>query len=212
MAKVKKTAVKTKAMKGKKTQQKNAFQKVFDKKSQIEFFVALLSIPFFLSVILINFNTLRSLDKSQETPTPAIQTTDEVTDGAFYAAPIGTVDPTEPVTTNAAAEPCDESLGPVSISSPDEDEVVTENPVNVLISYDDSTYCEAAWSYRINGGSWSGYDNRSVALYNLPKGEIKFELRIRSIVSNDETTVIRNFIYNGQGSSVIPSSASASGQ
>lgn len=101
-------------------------------------------------------------------------------------------------------------LGTATITSPDENDIVTENPVTVDISYDDKRYCAAAWSYRINGGSWSGYDDRSVALYNLPQGTIKFELRVKSIAGGDTKTVTRNFTYKGTGTILIPTSSSES--
>ena len=78
----------------------------------------------------------------------------------------------------------------------------------VDISYDDSTYCTAVWSYRINDGSWSDYSNNSVALYNLPNGPVKFELRAKSTTSSDQSDLIRNFMYDGQATAL---STNASG-
>ena len=211
--KVKKVSKSTvsKVSKAKSKQKKSAFQRLFEQKPHIEFFVALLSIPFFMSVILINFNTLRNLNKSQITPTPeaSTQTSPNGLEG-FYAAPIGedtTPEPTSETTTGT--EPCEQSLGPISIKSPGEGDTVSDNPVNVVISYDDREHCDAAWSYRINGGSWSAYDDRSVALYNLPNGEVVFELRAKSIVADDEKTLKRTFQYEGNTSDEQNASNSA---
>ena len=86
---------------------------------------------------------------------------------------------------------------------------MSDNPVEIDISYDNSQYCGAAWSYRVNDGGWSGYDDRSVALYNLPKGAVKFELRVKSIVGSDTTSLTRNFTYNGQSSAINPDASNS---
>lgn len=109
-----------------------------------------------------------------------------------------------------AASSCNPSLGPVSITSPGEGDTVSSNPVEVQISYDNATYCSAVWSYSINGSSWSNYDNNSVALYNLPNGQIQFQLQVKSLTSSDTTTLTRDFYYNGQSTMPEPTSASGS--
>jgi hypothetical protein len=105
--------------------------------------------------------------------------------------------------------PCKKELGPVAITDPSEKDVVIDNPVAITISYDDTMYCAAVWSYRINGGSWSDYDNKSIALYNLPQGNIKLDLKVKSVVANQEQSLTRNFVY--KGSSIIqPTSPTSS--
>ncbi len=91
---------------------------------------------------------------------------------------------------------------------------MTDNPVSVIISYPDDEYCAAVWAYRINGGSWSGYDDKSIALYNLPTGKIKFELKARSVIANGQERVItRNFTYQGVSTMTItPSPTMATDQ
>ena len=195
------------------TTQPKKKRKLIEKKTHLEFIGALLTIPFLISVLILNFNSISNMKNAKLTPTPAPN--GRVGNGLmpkfpnFFAAPIGTS--TTKVTPDPASQTgCDKTLGPVSITSPDEGDTVTANPVEVDISYDDSTHCAAAWSYRINGGDWSGYDDRSIALYNLPTGAIKFELRVKSIASSDTTSLTRNFTYNGQNSTVIPPTASTS--
>lgn len=81
----------------------------------------------------------------------------------------------------------------VSISQ--QGEIVSENPVNVVIDYSVGEYCAAVWSYRINEGSWSEYDDKSIALFDLKQGTKKLELRVRSIASRDEQMIERIFMY-----------------
>lgn len=180
--------------------------RIVKKKQYLEFATAFLSIPVLITVMLLNFNSLKNLGATP-TPTPV-----PVGGGqsGFYAEPVGLDDPVTPTPIGATPEPCLKGLGPINIASPDENDVVTNNPVTIDIAYDDSRYCEAAWAYRINGGSWSGYDDRSVALYNLPQGTIKFELKVKSISGSDNKTVTRNFTYNGKGTVLIPTSQTGS--
>ncbi len=190
--KVKKMATQKKRAKQTK---ESKFSRLYAKKPQIEFVAAILSIPLFISIIVLNFNSIRSLGNAKPTPTPSSMNQPR----GFFGEPMGTK---KTITENpeATQAPCVKGLGPVSIDSPGEGETVTNNPVEIDISYDDTEHCGAAWSYRINDGAWSGYDNTSVALYNLPKGSVKFELKVKSIVGNDTTSLTRNFIYNGSSS------------
>jgi hypothetical protein len=178
--------------------------KLIKKKPYIEFVTAFLSIPVLITVLLLNFNTLKNIG-GQPTPTPEPGGTQT----GFYAAPIGTNKPAATIGAGTPG-PCKNGLGPISIDTPNENDIVSNNPVTININYDNSVYCGAAWSYRINGSTWSGYDDRSLALYNLPPGHVKFELRVKSISSSNEKTVTRNFTYNGKGTVLIPNSASDS--
>jgi hypothetical protein len=167
-----------------------------------------LSIPVLITVIILNFTNLKNIGKPTPTPTPDV--TIEAPNGKagdFYSAPI---EKENKPTDTTPQSPCTEELGPVTITSPSEGDTVNSNPVEVDISYDDTTYCAAVWSYRINGGSWSEYDDRSVALYNLPNGPITFDLKAKSIIGAGDVTLTRSFIYNGQ--STVPTTASSSGQ
>jgi hypothetical protein len=170
------------------------------KKQYLEFFTALLSIPMLITVIILNYNNLNTLNKNKVTPTPLpekIYVTIPGSSAVQEEAPVQTT------------EACKKELGPVSISSPEEKETITDNPVSVDISYDDTTYCGAVWSYRINGGDWSDYDDKSIALYNLPQGDIKFELRVKSIVTKDDDKLTRNFVYKGKSTGSPSASSSA---
>lgn len=201
---------KKESIKAKKTK-KSKLEHVYDKKPLIEFIVALLSIPSIILLLILNFNSIKNLDNPKPTPTPDSTSNNFIkgTTGSgsnYYAAPVGIRHMLVPT----AQPDCDKSLGPVSITSPGEGDTVIDNPVEIDISYDNSKYCGAAWSYSINGGTWSSYDDRSVALYNLPDGQITFDLRVKSIASSDETTLTRHFTYNGSTSAPIPTNASSS--
>lgn len=192
------------------TKQKNLWQKflgLHEHKKYLEFFTALLSIPVLITVIILNLNSLHNLNKDKDA-----KPTDTPQHGGFFAAPIQkiTKDPLQPSPTSAG--PCKKELGPVSIDTPEEGDTITDNPVSINISYDDQTYCAAVWAYRINGGSWSDYDDKSIALYNLPQGKIKFELKAKSVVVKDETTITRNFTYKSTGTAITPTPTLQTGQ
>ncbi len=174
---------------------KNWLQKFLalaEHKKYLEFFTALLSIPVLITIIILNFNSVKNLEKGAK-PTEAPQQ-----QSSFYSVPIEkekVVKPSVQITGTTA--PCKKELGPVGIESPAENEVVTDNPVSIIITYPDNEYCAAVWAYRINGGKWSDYDDKSIALYNLPTGKIKLELKAKSLVKSQETTITKNFTYQG---------------
>jgi len=156
------------------------------KKHYIEFVTALLSIPVLLTVIILNLNTLKAKDEAPK------QTND--TRPIIVTVPVekeSTKEPT-PLPTQGV---CKKEIGPVSISSPEEGELVTDIPVTLSLSQDDDTYCSIVWSYRVNDGKWSDYDDKTVALYNPPKGEVNIEVRVKSTVSKEEKRLTRTFTY-----------------
>jgi len=193
---------------------KKKLDRLYDKKPLIEFVVAILSIPSLLLLLILNYNSVKNLNAAKTTPTPT-PGVNASTNGAtginpnFFTAPI-TRQPRPTEQPSSTQEPCNKHLGPVNITSPNEGDTVTNNPVEVDISYDDNSYCSAVWSYSVNGSNWSDYNNNSVALYNLPNGPIKFQLRVKSLTSSDSTTLTRDFTYNGQSTSVLPTIASSS--
>lgn len=162
---------------------KRQFKEFHTKKPHLEFFTALLTIPMLLTVLALNLNNLKGEDKKNEAnPTPIVINQGNTTER-------------EVIVTKAACEP---GLGEFSITSPSEDDEVSDNPVMVDVNYDSSEYCEAVWSYRISGGRWSDYDDRSIALYNLNNGNIKLDIRVKSVVNSEQETYTRNFVYSGQ--------------
>ena len=174
-----------------------SYRKIPDKKPYIEFITALLSVPVLLTVILLNLNTLTGSKDKETTPTPAPEKIFVTLPGGVTNAP------------TLSDEECTKAIGPININPPEENETVSDNPVVVAINYQQGNFCSAVWSYRINGGRWSDYDDKSIALYNPPAGNIKFELRVKSVVTSDTENLVRNFVYKTDSLSITPT-ASAS--
>jgi hypothetical protein len=210
-----KSKIKQKKLDQNQKEKKTKLERLYSKKPLIEFIVAVLSIPSILLILVLNYNSIKNLDGSKPTPTPVQNptTSSSVKLPNFFTEPVKRgVQPTASQPSSSPAL-CNKSLGPVNITSPNEGDVVNTNPVEVDISYDDSDYCSAVWSYSVNGSNWSPYDNNSVALYNLPNGPVTFELQVKSLTSSDQTTLTRHFTYNGESSIMAtPTNASGSAQ
>lgn len=168
---------------------KKWYQGLPESKKYVEFFSAILAIPVLLTVLLLNYNNLKG-DQNKVTPTPAAKNNVTII----------------PVTVDKSASPiptstpeCKKEVGPVEIASPTEGQTITQQPVCFTINYKDNSYCPVVWSYKIDGGSASDFTDKSVCLYNLTFGTHKFELTVKSIVSNDQTNLVRNFDYQGSG-------------
>ena len=164
----------------------NSLKEFHTKKPYIEFFTAALTVPVLLTVIYLNLNNIRGNNKPAEVKGEESKT--------IVITQPSSSNEKEIVITKQACEP---GIGEVSISSPDEGDSTSNNPVNVDIDYDANGYCNVVWSYRVNDGEWSGFDDRSIALYNLDPGDVKLELRVKSVVNSDTTTLTRRFNYTG---------------
>lgn len=171
-----------------------SYKSIPNKKPYVEFFTALLSIPVLLTVVLLNLNTLSSTKNAKPSETPKGGNIFVLPTSEEKASPSTT---TKTETVVVTKEACKKQLGPVAIDSPQEGETLSDNPVSLNISYDNEEYCGAVWAYRINNGKWSDYDDKSIALYNLPQGNIKVEVRVKSLASSEEKTLMRSFIYTG---------------
>ncbi len=166
-------------------------------KMHIDYVAGLLTIPVLLTAVLVNFGNLNKNEKAPTTTTPSPQVIIVTT------APNSNANTPNAQTSQTTPTPiCMKSVGPVSITSPTEGQAVSDNPVCIQIDYSDSSYCSVVWSYRINGGSWSDFNNNSPCLYNLSNGNVQFQLRVNSTVSSDSTTLTRNFVYNGANNPV----------
>ena len=176
-----------------------------DKKQYVEFFTAVLTVPVLLTVIILNLNNLRGSKAVQPTPTPVSLRPIVVT------LPESSTSDNTPVTTPKDTQPvCIKGIGPISIDYPDEKASVTDNPIQVDINYDQGNYCAVVWAYSINGGRFSDFDDKSIALYNPPAGTIQFQLKVKSIVTGEQKVITRTFTYQGSGTS--QPTASQSGQ
>lgn len=160
------------------------FSGVTGKKHHVEFFTALLSIPVLLTVITLNLSNLNASKKVEPSPKP---------NQIIISLPTNK----QTLVTNAPTKPaCLPGIGNVSISYPREGDIISDYPVAVTVSYEAKGYCAVVWSYRINGGSWSEFDDKSVALYDLPSGNITLDLRVKSVINGGgDTTLSRTFTY-----------------
>lgn len=163
-------------------------KKLPDRKNHLDFIAAVLSIPVLLTVVTLNLMNLSDKNKSkkEEAEKPIIVQTVE---NKVEKTPV----PTEKPESTTSKEPCKKDVGPISISYPKEGDKVVDNPVCFIIKYEDPNYCSVVWSYRINLGNWSEYSGNSVCLYDVPPGDVKFDLRVQSTASNDQESLTRNF-------------------
>jgi len=180
---------------------KNLFKSLPDRKGHIEFITALLSIPVLLTVVTLNVMNLQSKSQPNEPAPTKVQ--EKIIIQNIPSEKNETVSKIVP-----SSPSCKKEVGPIEITSPKEGETVSDNPVCLTIKYDSENYCSSVWSYKINNGNWSDYSSNSPCIYNLPSGDVKFDLRIQSTVSQDQKSVTRNFLY--EGSSLISPSPSQS--
>lgn len=172
----------------------------------LDYISAILSLPLLVMALIINFTNLRKNSSPVLTPTP-IPT---ISESAPKKRPPEITQTVQSITSTPAvtSSVCQKSIGPISISYPLEGATLSDNPVCISIDYSDTSYCSVIWSYKINNGTWSDYNNDRLCIYNLPAGNVNFQLRVVSTVSNDTKTLTRNFQYNGTTVSV-PSSTPA---
>lgn len=181
-----------------------SINKLPDKKKYIEFITAILSIPVLLSVILLNYSNLQNQKKPQDetkTPTPAVITI--IQDRNYDGPASSNTQPTVPNTE------CIPEVGPVTIVSPETGATIRDNPLYIVISQNDpdNEYCAIVWSYRINNGAWSNFDDRDISIYNMESGEKKLDVRFKSLISGKEETISRIFSY--QNTQQIPTPTAA---
>lgn len=175
-----------------------------ERKVYIEVITAVLTVPVMITVLITNFNNLSA---KKEAATPNEPTKQEIILREIPSnnqAPLTNANEKQP---EPVKDTCKEEIGPLTILYPQEDQAVEENPVNIIIRYDDKTYCSVVWSYRINNGPWSEYSSNSIALYDMPSGEKKIDLRIQSTVSQEQELISRSFTYNNSSTPVATQSA-----
>ena len=175
------------------------YRKLPDKKRYLEFVTALLTIPVLLTVIYTNMVSIREDKKSNATPTPeksekiVIIREDENKENEKSNTPTPT--PTLVLSPTQTAKECKKEVGPVKISNPAEEEVVNEDLICVKIDYTTGEYCSVAWSYKLDNNNWSDYTSSPFCFSKLDPGKHELDLRVKSTVSNDETTLKRTFYY-----------------
>ena len=194
---------------------KHWYRDLPDKKRYLEFLTALLSIPVLVTVIISNVGSLtkKQTSTSSPPPNPTIIIREVPVSGSSLS-PVATVG-VQPVVTptpqpTSGSAQCTPSVGPVQVTNPDEGQVVGSNPVSIEVDRQSTSYCAVVWSYRINQGPWSDYTGTSISLYDMPPGPKKLELRVHSVVSNDEVLITRNFTVAGSSPTPVPTTATQS--
>jgi hypothetical protein len=160
-----------------------------DKKRYIEFITALLTVPVLLTVLISNINSLNSNQKNTKEPVPTppiitiIQKENQTPTPNITPTPIATA---TPVT-------CNNTVGPVEITNPNENQIIYANPISIDITYNQGSFCAVVWSYRINGGPWSDFTDKSISIFNLSPGVKNLEVQVKSIASGKMVLLHRNF-------------------
>lgn len=191
---------------------KELYRALPDKKRYFEFITAALSVPVLITVLLTNINNLNAKPNTQPTPTPTpiIELKNTTPTESPAAKKSVSVDPS-PTTIQPTHTPitqCKKEVGPVSILSPREQSTLENNPVCIELSKQPEGYCAIVWSYRINTSPWSDYTDKDICIYNLPAGEKNLEVRVKSIVSGQETLL--NRIFTVLGATPTPSMTATS--
>ncbi len=189
------------------------YEKLPDKKKHVEFITALLSVPVMVTVIILNLNNLqqsKNATSKQASPTTApIQVVITGETGTKQPPPPS---PTSFVSVSPTPSPtltqCKQEIGPVTILSPQEGEIVTTDPVCITITTD-SSYCPITWSYSLNGGTWSTYTDKNICLYNLDGGNKTIQLKVKSTASDQVIELQRSFIYKNLNATPSPATSSA---
>lgn len=185
-----------------------------DKKRYFEFITALLTIPVMVTVLVINLNNLRGQkvveNQTQILPTPTVPASRSTGETDRKTANNSVITQTPTVTPSPDPVQCKREIGPVSLVSPEQNEILATDPVCLDISREGSNYCAVVWSYRINGGAWSDYTDKSICLYSLVPGYKKLELRIKSVVSGEEKILERTFSIAGSTQTPTPTSSTSS--
>jgi hypothetical protein len=179
-----------------------------DKKKHVELITAALSVPMMVTVILVNFNSIKTQkEKANTTQITPIQVVIDNPNVATSSSPllpppkdkVSVTPTTAPTSTPAPTNfQCKKTIGPIEILSPQEGEIITDNNVCINISTD-ANYCPVVWSYRLGTDNWSEFNNKDICLYNLTPGKKKLQIKIKSTVSDNTITLERNFIYQSSG-------------
>lgn len=174
---------------------KKWYRSLPDKKVYFELLGAVLTIPVLLTVILLNLSNLTGNKKDAPTPTPQIIRVVEQAPNNVTSVPSNLAG-SQRVSPQVSCKP---EVGPVTISSPQEGQVVTNNPVCVTISYKTGEYCGVEWAVKMDNAQYSAYDSKDVCFYNVSSGSHAVSVKVRGKEGGDEIILQRNF-QNGSGS------------
>lgn len=178
-------------------------QKAPDRKVYIEVITALLTVPVMITVLVTNLNNLSDSRKQKEEINPTPTTQQEI----IIRESANTQDSPIRSDTNPNTQTCKKDIGPITIAYPSEGQILTENPVPIVINYSTEEYCAVVWSYRINNGPWSEYGSNSLSLYNMPAGTKTLELRVQSTTNQNQKIITRVFEYQPSSAPVDATSS-----
>lgn len=170
---------------------KKWYRSLPDKKVYFELLGAVLTIPVLVTVILLNLNNLNGGKKNEPAPTPQIIRVVEKAQNTVTSVPAD-VGSNQRVSPQAA---CKKETGPVNISSPQEGEVTSKNPVCITIAYKTGEYCGIEWAIKIDNNAYSEFADKDVCFYNLSPGSKSVNVKVRSLEGGDELILQRNFTY-----------------
>lgn len=177
-----------------------------NRKHYIDFVAALITIPVLLTVLVSNISNIQQKKNSTSNQSAPViinnPTSKQPVNYNVSLMPSATITP--PIASAAPSSICQNGIGHINISYPNEGQIVSDNPVCVTIDYQSSTYCSVVWSYSINNGAWSDYSNNAPCLYNMPSGNVAFSLRVKSLASQNQITLQRNFTYTNNSAVPTP--------
>lgn len=172
------------------------YENLPNKKGHVEFVTAILTIPVLLTVI---FTNVSNINRKEEPNQKQMVT----------VVPVE-IKAKEPDTSGSPTiKECKKEVGPVAITFPTENDTVTDDPFSIEIDYQVGEFCAVAWQYRLNGTSWSAFTDKDISIYNLTPGKKKLEVRVKSIASNDQELLERNFVYKSETTPTPSASSSA---
>lgn len=166
---------------------KAVVHRIHKTKPVLDYIAALVTIPVLITAIIINVTNLQNKSKATPTPTPVRSSYGNTTIQTVKATTI-------PQPTSSPN--CLPGIGQITIAYPQEGDTISANPTCIDISYQSQNHCGVVWAYRINGGPWSDYSNNSVCLYNMPSGQVNYDLQVKSLVNTDNEIVHRTFQYS----------------
>lgn len=187
---------------------KNWYRSLPDKKRYVELVTAVLTVPVLITVLLTNLSNIRQ-DKKKESPAPSPEKIVIVTQKEDKEKPTETVPtPTTSVSITPSNTPkeCIKEVGPVKITSPEEEQVIDKEPVCIDIDYTVGDYCAVAWSHKLDNNNWSDYSSSPFCYTNLDPGKHEMNLRVQSVVSKDEVILKRIFYFLTKDSLPTPTS------
>ncbi len=173
-------------------------QKLQLRKGWVDWVIALLTIPVLLTIVFSNILTIREKNNIPENSTPQAsqQPINIVVENP-------TIKPSPQVSVTPSVPVCKDGLPTYEIVTPQENALVTGDPVCLVFVAQEDRYCSVRWAFRVNNTNWSPFTSQPVCLYNMKSGPVTVEVKFRA-ENDDEQIYTRKFTYQ-DGLSVTPS-------